>query len=143
MGFEQWTDVLEIQLKTEQGVWLRDRVAAMTIAVALRDALAETIGVQATELGCTVKEVRPSRQAPRHSLVIFDRYASGYPSNAEAYLTDIFNKARSRLLCPAACESACPHCILDFDQRFATADLDRHAGLGILTDTWMRKLTDG
>ncbi len=143
LGCELWTDMIELQLKTDSGLWLRNRIAAMTIAVALRDAMAETIGVQATELGCTVKEVQPRRDEVRHSLLIYDLYASGYASNAASHLVDIFRKARQRLLCPAGCESACPRCILDFDQRFAAEDLDRHAGLEILTETWLSRLADG
>ncbi|WP_051328112.1 DEAD/DEAH box helicase [Desulfatirhabdium butyrativorans] len=140
LGFEQWTDVFEMQIKTESKVWLNDRRAAMTIAVAFRDVLAEMIGVQAAELGCAVKESCQPRDVPRRSILIFDRYASGYASNAPIHLSEILRRARQRLECPAACEAACPRCILDFDQRFAANDLDRHAGLGVLTQGWMSLL---
>lgn len=140
LGHEAWTDVLEIQLRTETGVWLRDRTAASTIAVALRDALAELIGVQALELGCDTKEARPEPGTVCISILIFDRFAAGYASSAERFIGTLFQRARRRLECPASCDSACPHCVLDFDQRFAADNLDRHAALAVLTDAWLAAL---
>lgn len=140
LGHETWTDVLEIQLKTEAGGWLNDATAAMTLAVALRDALAELIGVQAAELSCCIKEVRPATGVRCQSILIFDRFAAGYASSAERYLGSLFHSARKRLQCPANCDSACPHCILDFDQRFAADSLNRHAALDVLTDEWLKNL---
>jgi hypothetical protein len=140
LGHETRTDVLELQLKTEAGVWLNDATAAMTLAVALRDALAELLGVQATELGCSTKESRQEDGTRCHSILIFDRFAAGYASSAERHLGNLFYLARQRLQCPANCDSACPHCVLDFDQRFVADSLDRHAGLEILSEAWLNNL---
>lgn len=140
LGHESWTDVLEVQLRTEIGAWLNEATAAMTLAVALRDALAELIGVQATELGCTIKEARPETGTRCQSIVIFDRFAAGYASSAERYLGSLFHSARKRLECPANCDSACPHCVLDFDQRFAADSLNRRVALDLLTDGWLNSL---
>jgi len=137
LGHETFTDVFELQLKTEAGVWLQDKTAALTLAVALRDSLAEAMGVQATELGCDVKEAKPEDRTTCQSIIIYDRFAAGYASNADRYLEKIFSLARERLTCDAGCDSACPHCVLDFDQRFAADHLDRHAALHVLTETWM------
>jgi len=140
LGHEIWTDIFELQIKTEAGIWLHRRRAAMTLAVALRDALAESIGVQATELGCDIKEVRVDNEPARYSILIFDRYAAGYASGAERHLGELFHNARKHLDCPVHCDSACPHCILDFDQRFDADDLDRHAALEVLSDDWLNNL---
>lgn len=140
LGHEGWTDVLEIQLKTLSGAWLYDDVAARTLAVALRDALAELIGVQATELGCDVKESKPEPGARCQSILIFDRFAAGYASSADRYLGRMFALARQRLQCAAECDSACPRCVLDFDQRFAADSLDRYAALEVLTQDWVNGL---
>lgn len=137
LGHESWTDVLEIQLKLDSGIWLYDMNAARTLAVALRDALAELIGVQATELGCDVKEARPEAGMRCQSILIYDRFAAGYASSAERYLGSLFHQARKRLHCAAECDSACPHCVLDFDQRFVADNLDRHAALEVLTPQWL------
>ena len=138
LGHEIRSDVLELQLKTETGAWLNKPNAAWTLAVALRDALADLIGVQAIELGCDVKPARPEEGVYCQSILIFDRHAAGYASSAERYLGDLFQNARNRLLCPANCDSACPHCVLDYDQRFAADRLDRNAALELLTNTWLQ-----
>ncbi|WP_224961260.1 DEAD/DEAH box helicase [Geomonas subterranea] len=142
LGHEAYTDLFELQLKTEAGVWLQDKTAALTLAVALRDSLAEAMGVQATELGCDVKEAKPEEGLRCQSIIIYDRFAAGYASNADRHLDKIFSLAKDRLKCVTAnCDSACPHCILDFDQRFAADNLDRRAALEILTDNWMHSFS--
>jgi hypothetical protein len=140
LGHETWTDVFEIQVKLVNGMWLNDLSTARTLSVALRDALAELIGVQASELGCDVKEARPEDGLRCQSILIYDRFAAGYASSAERYLGSLFHQARKRLECPANCDSACPHCVLDFDQRFAADSLNRHAALEVLTNHWLESL---
>lgn len=137
LGHETYTDVFELQLKTESGVWLNDRISALTLAVALRDSMAELLGVQATELGCDVKEAKPEAGIKCQSILIYDRFAAGYASSADRFIDRVFGMTRKRLDCSADCDSACPHCILDFDQRFAADSLDRQAGLDLLTDQWL------
>lgn len=140
LGHETYTDVMELQLKAENGVWLHDGIAALTLAVALRDSMAELLGVQATELGCDVKEAKPEAGIKCHSILIFDRFAAGYASSADRCIERAFAEARKRLNCSANCDSACPHCVLDFDQRFAADRLDRRAALGVLTDEWLNAM---
>lgn len=140
LGHEGYTDVLEIQIKNESGIWQNDKVTALTLAVALRDALAELLGVQVNELGCDEKEARPESGSRCRSILIYDRFAAGYASNAGQFMDRIFRVARDRLNCPANCDSACPHCVLDFDQRFAAESLDRKAALVLLTDSWLQSL---
>lgn len=140
LGHETHTDVLEIQLKMATGAWLNDKTATLTLAVALRDALSELLGVQATELGCDVKPACSESGGACQSILIYDRFAAGYASNAGHLLAKLFKKAREQLLCRANCDSACPQCILDFDQRFAVEHLNRHAALDILTEEWLHAL---
>lgn len=141
LGHEAYTDVLELQLKTENGVWLHDRVPALTLAVALRDSISELLGVQATELGCDVKEAKPEAGIKCQSILIYDRFAAGYASGADRFIERVFGEARKRLNCVAGCDSACPHCVLDFDQRFAADSLDRRAALEVLTHQWLNAMT--
>jgi len=138
LGTEGNTDVFELQLKNEAGVWLNDQKSAMTIAVAVRDSLAGLIGVQANELGCAVKQSRIETGSLCQSIMIYDRFAAGYSSRAEDFLNDVFADAVNHLTCPADCDSACPRCVLDFDQRFAADRLDRKKALGVLTPNWLR-----
>lgn len=141
LGWEGVTDVLELQLKSEQGIWLSNYVVARTLAVALRNALAELLGVQTTELGCDVKEALLEPGQTCRSILIYDKSAAGYSSSAEQVMEDLFARAHARLLCSADCDSACPQCVLDFDQRFAADVLDRKAALGVLTASWVSALS--
>lgn len=141
LGTEGHTDVFELQLKDEMGNWLDDQVKALTIAVAVRDSLAGLIGVQANELGCAVKRSRGETGSLCQSILIYDRFAAGYSTRAEDFLNNLFHKAAVQMNCPASCDSACPRCVLDFDQRFAADRLDRKRGLNFLTPRWLASLT--
>lgn len=137
LGHELHTDIVEFQLKNSNGIWLNDRIAARTIAVALRDSLAELIGVQAIELGCEVKPGQPEPGVVCQSILIFDNHAAGYASRADSWLAELFDKAYQKLCCPTGCDSVCPHCVLDFDQRFVAEFLDRHIALRWLNQEWL------
>jgi ATP-dependent helicase YprA (DUF1998 family) len=140
LGHELHTDIAEFQLKKSGNLWLNDRIAARTLAVALRDSLAELLGVQAIELGCEVKQGNPEPGVKCQSILIFDNHAAGYASRADNWLTELFDKAYQKLQCPANCDSVCPHCVLDFDQRFAADFLDRHVALRWLDKKWLDEL---
>lgn len=141
LGHEVYTDVLELQLCSPSGGWLRDPSIASSIAVAFRDSLAETIGVQAQELGCDVKPVMADDGSVCQSIVVFDRHAAGYASSAHRFMTSILQRCVDRLKCSANCDSACPHCILDFDQRFVAERLDRLKTLAFLESDWITLLS--
>lgn len=140
LGHQCYTDVLEIQLKSELGIWIKDKEITMTLAVALRSALADLIGIQTTELGCDVKSARTEDNSICRSILIFDRYAAGYSSSASQYIENLFRKARNNLNCPVDCDSACPSCILDFDQRFVSESLNRLTALEVITENWLSTL---
>jgi DEAD/DEAH box helicase domain-containing protein len=140
LGHQVRTDVLEIQLRDLNGQWVSHRGIALTIAVALRDALAALLGVQTGELGCDVQETRAADNQRCQSVFVFDRYAAGYASSAERLINDMFREAAKRLDCPKACDSSCPHCILDFDQRFEAGVLDRFAALAVISTDWLDML---
>ncbi len=134
LGHETQTDVLELQLSNAAGGWLNDRTIAQTLAVALRDVIADSLGIQATELGCDFKPVLSPAGSPCLSILLFDRYAAGYASGLKPeHFAPLFARVQERLDCPARCDSACPQCVLDFDQRFNTDLLDRVRTLEFLS----------
>lgn len=139
LGHELHTDVIEFQLRDSFGQPLHDRTAALTTAVALRDSLATLLGIQAAELGCDAQEKREF-DGLCHSIYIYDHAAAGYASSAEPYLSRLFPCAVQLLDCPKQCDSCCPHCILDFDQRFETNTLNRHEALRLLSRDWLSQL---
>lgn len=102
--------------------------------MALRDVIADSLGIQATELGCDFKPVLSPAGSPCLSILVFDRYAAGYASGLKPeHFAPLFARVQERLDCPARCDSACPQCVLDFDQRFNTDLLDRVRTLEFLS----------
>lgn len=141
LACEGRTDVLEVQLRKEDQSWLNDESQAFPIAVALRDALAARLGIQTEELECSVDTRRREDGSLCTSLFVFDKNAAGYASSAAPYMTALLHDAHERLLCKGYdCETACPHCILSFDLRYQSRDLDRHKGLEVLTPAWLSLL---
>lgn len=139
-GREYRTDVLEVALVDTDGHPLVDVVAAFTIAVALRRAIAERLGVDVTELGCGTKPVRDETGRPTRVIQVFDQRSGGYASLVASELPALLGAARGILDCEGGCESACQHCVLSFDTRFRSEGLDRKAALAFLSDDWLAQL---
>lgn len=142
LGLEEVTDVLELQLNGLDGLPISDKVAAFTIAVALRSAVAASLGVEIDEIGCDVKPIRhPMQKQEGHVIVLYDHSAAGYCSSVTERLPELLEQARASLLhCPGGCQSACQHCLMDYDTRFRLAELDRFAATKFLTEEWMQRL---
>lgn len=143
-GFESFTDVLEIQLKDLDGKWLNNSIVANTLAVALRNTIAEELGVQASELGASVEHVKNEDGEFMYSLFIFDENNAGYCSNIESIIDIVFSKLIKNLGCDRDCDSACPSCLLDFEHRHELDSLNRIEALKFFTHQWMEayKLPD-
>jgi DEAD/DEAH box helicase domain-containing protein len=139
LGHELRTDVVEFQLRDTTGQPVHERETAMTIAIAMRDSLASLLGIQSTELGCDVQEKR-QHDGRYHSIYIYDHAAAGYASSAERWIPQLFQSTVKLLECPRQCDSCCPHCILDFDQRFEAGSLDRHKALKVLSGIWLSRM---
>lgn len=139
-GREYGTDVLEIALVGTDGHPLIDPVAAFTLAVALRRAIAERLGVDISEMGCDTKPIRDEGGRQTTVIQIFDQRSGGYSSLVAGDLPALLREARRILDCEAGCESACQHCVLSFDTRFRVEGLDRTAALSFLSDEWLAQL---
>lgn len=143
LGLEEVTDVLELQLNGLDGLPISDKVAAFSIAVALRGAVAACLGVEIDEIGCDVKPIRhPMSKQEGYVIVLYDHSAAGYCSSVTERLPELLEQARARLLhCGGSCKSACQHCLMDYDTRFRLAELDRFAATKFLTEEWMQRLS--
>ncbi len=137
LGHEARTDVLELMLYDLDGAPLVDGKAAFSLAVAMRSAVAKMLGVEVAELGCAIKPIQWNRKIGQ-AIVLFDRNASGYCASVADQVREILSKAKEILSCAADCEGACQHCLLHFDTRFQTDNLDRHAALAFLTESWLQ-----
>jgi ATP-dependent helicase YprA (DUF1998 family) len=137
LGHEARTDVFELLLRGLDGELIRDRKTAFTTAVAIRNAVARLLGIEAGELGCDIKPVRIIEGSIGQAIVVFDKRASGYSSSVSGRLREVIALARAELECSANCSDACQSCLLDFETRFRVDDLDRHAALAFLSDRWI------
>lgn len=140
LGHESSTDVLEILLHGLDGSPLNDVSVAYSIAVAIRSAVAATLGVEIDELGCETKPVQLTGSKSGQAIVIYDHNASGYSSSVADKFDEILRMAHDSLLCAANCPDACQHCLLQFDTRYRLDDLNRHAALAFLGGSWLDSL---
>jgi len=145
LGAETRTDVFELQLHDlTTGDALTDDVAAASIAVALRHALAEHLGLDEREVGwATVRSNASSGRRGARSIVLYDRAVggAGYVAAAPGALKKLLKGARELLLCPArGCDGACHGCLLSADTQYDVARLNRHAGRRVLTEEFIARL---
>lgn len=140
LGHEFRTDVLELQLKGLDGLYLDSRTAAFTLAVALREAGAQMLGVESLEMGCDVKEVREDGQGKCTAIILYDINASGYVTSLVNRIPELLRGAARALECPNDCGSSCNACLLSYGTRFRQDDLDRHVGLSVLNEQWLNHL---
>jgi len=142
LGLVTHTEVLELQLHDPANGRPIDRVTAYSLAVALRQALAQRLGVEEREIGCTVTPNRSVEGYPAFSIYLFDTASggAGYVSQAVDWFPELFHKAQDVLACPRACDVACQGCLLTYDTQHHLDDLDRNRALGLLDDTFFKAL---
>ena len=145
LGAQGFTDVLELQLiDGSTGRSLRDNGTALTIAVALRNALAAAVGVETEEIGYSVQGTR-AEDGLCQAIRLFDEAAggAGFCGQAPAILPRLFRDARRALECPKECQAACHGCLLDFYTQNDRKHLDRSKGLEFLSERWLSALEGG
>ncbi len=142
LGHEIRTDLCEIQLYD-----CSDRGTAMTIALALREAAAARLGIDADEMGFAAPEVPHPGGAPNWSVVVFDR-ASGGAGFAATIARDppaLLSEARDLLDCRADgrcgdpdARRACPRCVLAPDAQHMVDTTERARAHHLLSDVLRR-----
>jgi len=143
LGYQIRTDVLEVFLRSPlTGEWLPDtpegRLIATTLGVAMRDVIADRLGIASSEMGFShrLDRDRHTRQG-RSVIQLFDE-VSGGAGFVLAGLSDIallLGKALDRLQCPANCENVCSHCLASQDSRVEREELDRKLALRWLNES--------
>ena len=139
LGSTNQTDVFELYLKNPtNGEFLRHKKKdklTWTLAVVLRQSLADLHGVNANEMRYTVKPseiVGVSKSAA--GIVLFDSNSggAGFASSAPRHMEAMLKGARRYLECDDNCESVCQSCLVGYDTRFHMELLDRHVALEYL-----------
>ncbi|MGX1742109.1 DEAD/DEAH box helicase [Bosea sp. NPDC055353] len=138
LGHEIRTDVAELQL-----FQCGSQATALTIALALREAIGRRLGVDADEMGFSAPSAVHPADAPNWSAVVFDRASGGAGFSAELARDPValIKTARDLLDCRAdgRCGDpqsvhACPRCVLAADSQHAAEDTDRRAAFELLDD---------
>ncbi|UQQ18138.1 DUF1998 domain-containing protein [Salmonella sp. WGH-01] len=104
------------------------RIVAMTLAVALRRALASVLGVSATELGYAVRPVRLDNEQSVPAVQLYDIISggAGFASSAPLHIEAVLKGMVKQLGC-RHCDTACSECLLDSQTRHDHDQLDRKA----------------
>ena len=143
LGVSKETDVFELQLRSADHRQVLKEVALSSIAVALRRALADKIGVEDREIGWAVKPFEIHETGERTvSVLLYDHATggAGFVAQAGEHLPELLRHARRTLECPRNCDRACHACLLSFDTGHHVEQLDRHHALRILSDAFLGAL---
>ena len=130
LGLEVTTDVVELQPQHA----LR-RAGANALVIALREALAQELGVDADEMGFAVSQRHNALGASAVSLFLFDRATggAGFAVSFEHLMRPTIRRAEQILNCGTpGCEKACAACVLTPDAPSGKDELDRTVALEFL-----------
>lgn len=133
LGYETKTHVLEwVPCNPSNGSWLSDspddRVIATTLAVALRDEIAEYLGIESTEMGFSVRQERDTDNGDVRLVVqVYDQVAggAGFVLSALNNLVTMISGAIARLNCSSECDSSCSNCLASKDSRVEFEHINR------------------
>ena len=143
LGVQSRTDVFELQLnELEHGRVVNSRTTLSSVAVALRHAAAEKLGIEDRELGWAVIPSRAVSGARGKSIVLYDTASggAGFVGSIPKDLIDLLRKAREHLACPRNCDRACHACLLTYDTQHEVKHLDRHAAAALLSTELLNAL---
>lgn len=135
LGTEALTDVFELTLRhPERGEYLTDDAhyikIALTISLALRLALAEALGISASELGYATRPGKLPNGLPVRIIQLYDVISggAGFASSAALHIEHILRLLTKKLTC-SHCESGCSECLIDSQTRHDYDRIDRKAAL--------------
>lgn len=137
LGYQARTHVVEWVLKAPlTGAWIPDtdqgRIIAMTLAVALRDAVADQLGIASSEMGFGTRPDRHLETGEKRCVLqIYDKVAggAGFVLTALNEMTALLKSAFHKLECPANCETVCSSCLASKDSRVESEPLNRRTAL--------------
>lgn len=126
LGTRELSDVLELQLVDADGLPLADEATAVSVAVLLRNAAAERLGIEPDELGFAAQRALHGNQ-PGFSIVLFDRASggAGYATKVIDDVAPLMRRVAELARCGKECERACTHCMLSHDTKDVGEKLDR------------------
>ncbi|MBX5168783.1 DEAD/DEAH box helicase [Rhizobium sp. NZLR1b] len=130
LGYEITTDVFELQSSFR----ISD-AAATALVIALREALARALGVEADEMGYSVHRSKNELGGDCSSLLVFDRNAggAGFSISMGDDIAQVLRDAETILDCRnPGCVDGCAACVLTPDAPFEDGKLDRTTALAFV-----------
>ena len=142
LGVSKETDVFELQLLSLESGEPLNSITASSIAVALRQALADKIGVEDREIGWSIEATRMEGAIDGTSILLFDHATggAGFVAQTGEHLAELLRRARKILECPRQCDKACHACLISYDTHRYADRLDRHRAKGILSNQFLAAL---
>lgn len=141
LGAYSQTDVFELVLRnpdTNEYITQNEEgeIVATTLAVALRKALTQVLGISTSEVKYNIRPSRISAGGTAMVLQLYDSVSggAGFSTSAALYIQSVLRKMKAALNCDDNCEDCCASCLLDSDSRFSINKLNRHLALGWLSD---------
>lgn len=143
LGYKGRTHVVEWYLRNPStGEWIPDddngKVLAMTLAVAIRDAVADSLGIAGSEVGFATRPDRDIETGQRRTVIqVFDQAAggAGFVLTALQDVKGLLKSAFAKLECSASCDSVCSSCLASKDSRVEYEQLNRHLAIEWLKNT--------
>ena len=137
LGYQARTHVVEWVLKNPlTGGWIPEnengRIIAMTLAVALRDAVADQLGIASSEMGFGARPDRSLETGEKRYIVqVYDNVSggAGFVLTALDNMTGLLKAAFAKLECSADCETVCSSCLASKDSRVEFEQLNRRMAL--------------
>ncbi|RAU19354.1 DEAD/DEAH box helicase [Nitrincola tibetensis] len=137
LGYQARTHVVEWTFRNPlTGAWIPEdetgRAIATTLAVALRDAVSEQLGIASSEMGFGVRPDRDLESGEKRYIVqVYDNVAggAGFVLTALQEMTKLLGSALKKLECPANCDTACSSCLASKDSRVEFEQLNRQLAL--------------
>lgn len=137
LGYHARTHVVEWVFRNPlTGAWIPEnetgRVIATTLAVALRDAASDQLGIASSEMGFGVRPDRDLETGEKRYIVqVYDNVAggAGFVLTALQEMTRLLSAALKKLECSADCETACSACLASKDSRVEFEQLNRRLAL--------------
>lgn len=147
LGYKGRTHVVEWYLRNPStGEWIPDnengKVLAMTLAVAIRDAVADSLGIAGSEVGFATRPDRDVETGQRRTVIqVFDQAAggAGFVLTSLQDVTGLLKSAFAKLECSSSCDSICSSCLASKDSRVEYEQLNRHLAIEWLQKTSFSK----
>ncbi|MEP0357395.1 DUF1998 domain-containing protein [Paraglaciecola sp.] len=112
---------------SEQG-----EAVGLTLAVALRNALAKKLGISTSEIGYSIRPSRVLRSNhPATVIQLYDAVSggAGFAPSAARFIDSLLLEVLEDLRCVAKCDDACSSCLLDSNTRHDASHLNRLTAL--------------